>query len=132
MNRKFVANSNFLFRKLLNNKNCEDVIKDFIESVLNIDIARIKINPYLRSRERYLPKEVKFGIVDVRITTEENEEMNVGIQFIDGIYVQTKMLIYYAQIHLNQLEFDKEREFVKTVGHQSLLKYVLIVITKQV
>ena len=41
--------------------------------------------------------------------------MNVGIQFIDGIYVQTKMLLYYAQIHLNQDEYDEKRELCKTV-----------------
>lgn len=41
--------------------------------------------------------------------------MNVGIQFIDGIYVQTKMLMYYSQIHLNQLEYGDNREFAKTI-----------------
>ena len=65
--------------------------------------------------EKYLPSEEKFGIADVRIKTNENEEMNVGIQFIDGIYVQTKMLLYYSQIHLNQQEYDGNREFAKTI-----------------
>ena len=41
--------------------------------------------------------------------------MNIGIQFIDGIYVHTKMLIYYAQIHLNQLEYDEKRELARTI-----------------
>ena len=63
----------------------------------------------------YLPKEENFGIADVRIITNDNDEINVGIQFIDGIYIQTKMLVYYSQIHLNQLEYDEEREFAKTI-----------------
>lgn len=115
MNTKFVSNSNYALRKVLNNEDCLDIIKDFIESILNINIEEIELNPYLKKREKYLPKEENFGIVDVRVRTDENEEINVGIQFIDGMYIQTKMLMYYAQIHLNQLEYDEEREFARTI-----------------
>ena len=115
MNRKFVSNSNYVLRKILNNDNCSEITKDFIESILDIQIKEIKVNPYLQKKSRYLPKEENFGIVDVRIKTDENEEMNIGIQIIDGLYVQTKILMYYAQIHLNQLEYEDEREYAKTV-----------------
>lgn len=115
MNRKFISNSNYVLRKVVNNDVCIEIIKDFIEAILNINIKEIKLNKYLEEKFKYLPREENFGIADVRITTDENAEMNVGIQFIDGIYIQTKMLMYYAQIHLNQLEYDEKREFTKTV-----------------
>lgn len=115
MNRKFISNSNYVLRKILNSEDCLEILKDFIESILDIDIKEIELNPYLEEKNKYLPKEENFGIADVRIRTDENEEINVGIQFIDGIYVQTKMLMYYAQIHLNQLEHDPKREFAKTI-----------------
>lgn len=115
MNSKLILNRNRILRKVLNKEENIEIIKDFIESILDINIKKIQLNPYLKKRERYLPKEENFGIVDVRIKTDENEEINVGIQFIDGIYIQTKMLMYYAQIHLNQLEFNNEREFTKTI-----------------
>lgn len=115
MNRKFISNSNYVFRKIINNEECLDILKDFIESILDINIKEIELNPYLEKKSKYLPKEENFGIADVRIRTDENEEINVGIQFIDGIYVQTKMLMYYAQIHLNQLEYNEKREFAKTI-----------------
>ena len=115
MNTKLITNRNYILRKILNKKENIEIIKDFIESILDIKIEKIEINPYLKNKERYLPKEENFGIVDVRIETNENEEINVGIQFIDGIYIQTKMLMYYAQIHLNQLEYNNEREFAKTI-----------------
>lgn len=115
MNRKFISNSNYVLRKVLNNEDCLGILKDFIESVLDINIKEIELNPYLEEKSKYLPREENFGIADVRIKTNINEEMNIGIQFIDGIYVQTKMLMYYAQIHLNQLEYDKKREFARTV-----------------
>lgn len=115
MNRKFVSNSNYVLRKVLNTEDCLAILKNFIEAILDIRIKEITLNPYLEKRAKYLPKEENFGIADVRIKTEEDEEMNVGIQFIDGIYIQTKMLMYYAQIHLNQLEFNDDRELVKTI-----------------
>lgn len=115
MNRKFVSNSNYVFRKVLNNEQSVDILKDFIESMLNIEIEKIELNRYLNKKEKYLPKEENFGIADVRIKTKDDEEINVGIQFIDGIYIQTKMLMYYAQIHLNQLEYDSKREFARTI-----------------
>ena len=115
MNKKFISNSNYVLRKILNNKDCLSILKNLIESILNITIENISLNPYLKEKSQYLPKEENFGIADVRIKTDENEEINVGIQFIDGIYVQTKMLIYYAQIHLNQLEYKDKREFAKTI-----------------
>lgn len=115
MNKKFISNSNYVLRKILNNEACLEILKDFIESILNITIKDIKLNSYLEEKAQYLPKEENFGIADVRIRTNENEEINIGIQFIDGIYVQTKMLMYYAQIHLNQLEYNDKREFAKTI-----------------
>lgn len=115
MNRKFISNSNYVLRKILNTENSLEILKDLIESILDINIKYIELNPYLEEKSKYLPKEENFGIADVRITTDENEEMNIGIQFIDGMYVQTKMLMYYAQIHLNQLEYDEKREFAKTI-----------------
>jgi len=113
LNRKFVSKSNRVLRKVLNSEKNLDIVQDFIESILNINISKIKLNPYLEKKSNYLPEKDNFGIVDVRITLENKEEINVGIQFIDGYYIQSKMLLYYAQIHTNQLEL--EQNISKTV-----------------
>lgn len=115
MNRKLVSKSNFVLRKVLNTKENIDIIKDFIESILEIDIEKIKLNEYLRKKEKYLPSEENFGVLDCRIQTKEGENFNIGIQYVDGIYIQTKMLLYYSQIHLNQLDYDDNREFARTI-----------------
>lgn len=115
MNRKFISKSNFVLRKVLNSEGHLDILKNFIEVMLEIKIKEIRLNPYLEKKSQYLPKEENFGIADVRIKTDENEEINIGIQFIDGNFIQTKMLMYYAQIHLNQLEYKDKREFARTI-----------------
>lgn len=115
MNQKFVSKSNFVLRKVLNSENSLDILQDFIETFLNLKIKEIKLNPYLKIKSNYLPSEENFGIADVRIKTYDDKVLNVGIQFIDGIYVQNKLLLYYAQIHANQLEYDENRKLAKTI-----------------
>lgn len=115
MNRDFIAKSNYVLRKVLNTNDSLDIVKDFIESILKIKIKKITLNPYLSKIENNLPKEENFGIVDVRIKKEDGEEINVGIQIIDGYYVKNKMLLYYAQIHSNQLEYEDGRNIAKTI-----------------
>ncbi len=114
MNRKFISKSNRVLRKVLNSKENLDIIQDFIEAFLEIEIKEIKLNPYLETKSKNLPAEENFGIVDVRITVEKDEELNIGIQFIDGYYAQNKMLLYYAQVHSNQVEYQDNREITKT------------------
>lgn len=115
MNRKLVSKSNLVLRKILNKEENVDILKDFIEAILHIKIEKIHLNPYLKNKEKYLPKEENFGVADVRIVTKEKETLNVGIQFIDGFYVQNKLLLYYAQIHTNQLEQHENEKIAKTI-----------------
>ena len=114
MNKKFISKSNRVLRKVLNSKDNLDIIQDFIETFLEMKIEKIQLNQYLNSKSNYLPLEENFGIADVRIKLETQEELNVGIQFIDGYYAQNKMLLYYAQIHSNQLEYHDNRKLAKT------------------
>ena len=115
MNRKLVSKSNLVLRKVLNKEEHIDILKDMIEGILDIKIESIRLNPYLKSKEKYLPKEENFGVADVRIITKEKESLNVGIQFIDGFYIQNKLLLYYAKIHTNQLEQQENQEIAKTI-----------------
>ena len=38
MNRKFISNSNYVFRKILNSEESLSILKNFIEAILNIKI----------------------------------------------------------------------------------------------
>ena len=52
MNQKFISKSNYVLRKVLNSNNNLDIIKDFIESILNLKIVNIRLNPYLKSKAK--------------------------------------------------------------------------------
>ena len=115
MNQKFIAKSNYLLRKVLNSEESLDILQDFIESILNINIEKIILNPFLNKKENQLQTEENFGIADVRIKTKDKQELNVGVQFIDGKYIQTKMLLYYALVNNNQIEYQDQRKIVNTI-----------------
>ena len=115
MNRKFVAKSNFVLRRVLNSEDNIDILKEFIEVILDIEIESAKINPYLERIKNKLPSEENFGIADLRVQIVGNEELNIGIQIIDGQHILTKMFLYFAQINSYQLEYKDNREFAKTI-----------------
>lgn len=115
INRKLVAKSNYVLREIFQKEDNISFLKDFIESILKIIIKDIYIMPYLERMSKYLPARENFGIVDVRVKTANGDELNIGIQTIDGYYVQNKLLLYYAQIHANQLEYEAITEQAKTI-----------------
>lgn len=112
MNRKFIQNSNLVLRKILHSEDCLDILKNFIEAFLEIQIKNIQLNycPIIDGK-----KSKAYGIVDTRVITKDNEEINVGIQIIDGDYIQNKMFLYYAKVHSNQIFYGDSRKIVRTV-----------------
>ncbi len=115
MNQYLLCNRNIVLRKILNTHENLYIIKDLIEAFLNIKIKHIKINEYIEENQYYLPDEENFGIVDVRIKTEENEEFNVGLLFLDGMHIQTKIALYYLYVHTNQVCYKDNRKIAKTI-----------------
>ena len=106
MNRFFIENSNTTLRKILNKEEHLDIVQNLIESILGIKIKKIILRPYLRSKAKYLPKEDKYGVVIVRVVDQDNKEHNIGIQFMDGLYLQEKILTFGMSIHVNQVEYE--------------------------
>lgn len=114
MNRKFVSKSNLVLSKILNSNNCLDILKDLIETILKVKIKNITLNNPKENKYYSSTTYYSMGIVEVRIQTED-EELNVGIQIIDGNYVQNKMFLYYARVHTNQITYNDNRKIAKTV-----------------
>ena len=114
MNRKFVSKSNLVLSKILNSNNCLDILKDFIETILKVKIKNITLNNPKENKYYSSTTYYSMGIVEVRIQTED-EELNVGIQIIDGNYVQNKMFLYYARVHTSQITYNDNRKIAKTV-----------------
>lgn len=115
MNRKFISNSNYILRRIFEIEKNLDIVKDFIEAFLKIKISEIEFNSYKKFSSNKIPSNSNLGFVSVRIKGENNKENNIGIQFIDGFYIQTKLLLFSAQVHTNQLKDNYKRKIAKTI-----------------
>lgn len=115
MNRFFIENSNITLRKILNKEENLDIVQNLIESFLGLKIKNIILRPYLKEKDKYLPKEEKYGVVTVRAIDRDNKNHNIGIQFIDGLYLQEKILTFGMSIHVNQIEYENYNEKADTI-----------------
>ena len=115
MNQELVCNRNYVLKKVLSNENYTNIIKDMIQSILEIDIQKISLNSYIDILEKYIPAYQKMGVVDVRVMTKKGEEFNIGIQFIDGKHIQKKIALYYLFVHSNQIYYEDQRKTAKTI-----------------
>ena len=109
LNRKIIADSNSVLRKIFKDEENIDVLKNLIETILNVEIKEINLIKNLHYSLIY--KEVK-GIAEVKITTTDEEKILVGMQIIDGFYIQNKMVLYQAQLQLNE---EVYKDVTKTV-----------------
>jgi len=115
MNQELICNRNYVLKKVLSNDNYKNIIKDIIQSILEIEIKSIKIKSYIDTLEKYIPAYEKMGILDVRVTTSRDEELNIGIQFLDGKHIQKKIALYYLFVHSNQIYYGDNRKTAKTI-----------------
>ena len=97
MNRDFISNSNCILRNIFNDEENIDIIKDFVEKILETKIKKIIFVPDIE----YLLKGKMYGIKEFQAIDENNKKINIGIKIIDGQYIQEKILIYGALIHAN-------------------------------
>lgn len=115
MNRYFIENSNITLRKILNKEENLDIVQNLIEGILKLKIKKIILRPYLEKRVQYLPKEEKYGVVIVRVIDETEKQYNIGVQFMDGLYLQEKILTFGMSIHVNQTQYDSYNNKVDTL-----------------
>ena len=103
MNRKFLSCSNCVLEKVLNKKENIDIVQDFINTVLKIETKEIQIIEKINKQNIFKSKK---GIIEVLVTTKKDKKYLIGIQIIDGFYIQNKIVLYHAQLRNNQELYD--------------------------
>ena len=123
MNRKFIFDSNCVLKTIFSKEENIDILKDFIESILNIKIKKIQPREDLNDEnifEKYL------GIANVTIVTDTDAQLNIGIQIVDGLYIQNKMFLHYAQLYSNIVKTITinilDCEYFNTVDYHKIIR----------
>lgn len=105
INQKIILDNNNILKKMLNNIKNVNILKDFLESILEIKILKIIFRPSLKKESN------SFYVQDIcclKVFTEK-EKINVGIQIVNGYYIENKILLYCANIYknLNDIKLEK-------------------------
>ena len=107
----------YVFKRVFAYKGNEDVLADFLESILNVKIEKLEVkNPEMMKNSR----EEKLGVLDIKVETKENI-IDLEMQLEDEENIEEREATYMGKLLSEQLEVGDE--------YKKLKKSVVIFIT---
>lgn len=102
--------NDYIFKRVFACKGSEDILKDFLEAILNINIQKIEVqNPELPKNS----KEEKRGILDIKVQLNENTIIHVEMQVKNQNNINSRSTIYLGKLVANQLHIGDNYERLK-------------------
>lgn len=102
--------NDYIFKRVFACEGSEDILKDFLEAILNIDIQKIEVqNPELPKNN----KEEKRGILDIKVQLNENTIIDVEMQVKNQNNINSRSTIYLGKLVANQLHIGDNYERLK-------------------
>ena len=108
----------YVFKRVFAYKGNEDVLADFLESILNVKIEKLEVkNPEMMKNSR----EEKLGVLDIKVETNDNMIIDLEMQIEDEENIEEREATYMGKLLSEQLEVGDE--------YKKLKKSVVIFIT---
>ncbi len=111
----------FVFNRLFSKKGNEGLLKDFLESILDIQIHKIEIVP--EARLERLSKTNKFGVLDIKATLNNRIVVNVEMQIVDNKDIEKRSLFYAGKLMSEQLSLGEKYRDMKDIIMINILDY---------
>ena len=112
--------SDIVFKRVFSREGTEDILKDFLEAILNVKIEKVEVkNPEL-------PKNIydeKAGILDLKVEIDENTICDVEMQVRDEYNVDKRSLKYAANLIEMQLKIGDQYTKLKKEIVINILKF---------
>ncbi|MGM9849080.1 MAG: Rpn family recombination-promoting nuclease/putative transposase [Bacilli bacterium] len=113
----------FAFKELMTN---DLVRKGFLSAVLNIKDTSIKSTVMLNTNLKKVHEDEKQGILDVRLTMNDNTEINIEIQLATLSSWADRSLFYISKMYSEQVGINKKYSNLKKCISISILNFNLI------
>ncbi len=108
LKRRLPLTNDYVFKKVFAKAGNEEILKDFLESILEIKIQKIEVkNPEL-------PKDLidkKAGILDIKAELNENQICDIEIQVANEKNIEHRSTYYMSKLIAEQL--NKKEEYNK-------------------
>ena len=112
--------NDIVFQSLFNKSN-ENITKNFVESLLEEKVYKIRIN---EEKELYRENpEEKLGILDLELDVNDNEKVDVEIQLINKNNFVDRLLYYFSKLYASTVNIGKEYKESKRVVIIAILDY---------
>ncbi len=113
----------FAFKELMTN----DLVRiGFLSAVLNIKDTDIKSTVMLNTNLKRVHEDEKQGILDVRLTMNDNTEINIEIQIAQMSSWADRTLFYLSKMYSEQVGINKKYSNLKKCISISILNFKLL------
>ena len=105
-NKIMTPKNDVIFKRLFGKKGCEDILIDFLESILNIKIKKIKLG----METQLIPDKIneKLGILDIRVNLSNDTIIDIEMQNKDYGDITKRMTFYLNQLYVGELLKGKD------------------------
>ena len=103
--------NNYIFQKVFGKKGNEEILKDFLISILNIPIEKIEIQTEV-SLEKHLEKN-KLGRLDIIAILNDDTIVNIEMQVNNYNNFIERSLYYWSGNYYNNLEKGEDYKIAK-------------------
>ena len=123
MNREtqLKVTNDYIFKKIFAKKGNESILKDLLNSILQIKIKSIEVIADA-NLERQLESN-KLGILDLKAKVDEEAIVNIEIQIINRYNMIERTLFYWSGLYYNVLQKGADYKEIKKVIAINILDY---------
>ena len=113
MTNKLPLTSDYVFKRIFGQEENKSALKDFLESILDVEIYKIEINNPEIPKNYY---DSKFGILDLKVTLNTRIIVDVEIQMQNQRNIEQRMPYYMSSNYANTIkEGDPYSECKKSI-----------------
>ncbi|SKA96920.1 conserved hypothetical protein (putative transposase or invertase) [Caloramator quimbayensis] len=94
----------FVFKHIFGNEKHKQVLVSFLSAVLRMPKEELEGLEILNSELIKNHKKDKKGVLDVRVRTKDNKEIDIEVQIIDSGYMAERTLFYWSKMYTQQIE----------------------------
>ena len=124
MDKLLSLKMDFVFNRLFSKKGNESILKDFLESILDIKIEKIEIIP--EARLERTSRNNKYGVLDLKATLNDGIVVDIEMQVNDNKDIEKRTIFYAGKLMSEQLELGEKYYQIKDIIMINILDYEFI------
>ena len=98
--KKLPLTSDYVFKRIFGQEENKEALKDFLESILKINIEKIEINNPELPKDFY---DSKYGVLDLKVTLDNQIIVNVEMQVQNQHNIEQRSTYYMSRVYSQQI-----------------------------